>query len=80
MTEMIEDTIQEMTIEWATYLLDEPDVTLEDNFVDCGGHSILALRMNRLAKEQWGTEYNLAVLLESDLAAAADDLASRLAR
>ncbi|MFE2276705.1 phosphopantetheine-binding protein [Streptomyces sp. NPDC059454] len=80
MTTASKEEVQRMTVEWAVALLDDPDVTPEDNFIDLGGHSVLALRMNRLAKERWGVEYDLMVLLESDLAAAADDMASRLTR
>ncbi|GAA2777089.1 phosphopantetheine-binding protein [Saccharopolyspora taberi] len=71
--------IEQLTVEWAAQLLDDSDVTPQDNFIDLGGHSILALRMNRYAKERLGAEYNLMVLFESDLAAAAEELASRVA-
>ncbi|WP_017539644.1 phosphopantetheine-binding protein [Nocardiopsis halophila] len=70
--------IRDLTVEWAARMLDAPDAEPEDNFVDLGGHSILALRMCRFAKERFGEEYDLMVLFESDLATAAADLAARV--
>lgn len=69
--------IQELTVQWAAKVLEEPDVTPQDNFLDLGGHSILALRMSRYAKDRLGVEYDLMVLFEADLATAARDLAAR---
>jgi aryl carrier-like protein len=72
-------TVQQLTVEWAAQVLDEPDVAPEDNFLDLGGHSILALRLCRRAKERFGAEYDLMVLFEEDLATAAAELAARIA-
>ncbi len=69
--------IQELTVQWAAKVLEEPDVTPQDNFLDLGGHSILALRMSRYAKDRLGVDYDLMVLFEADLATAARDLAAR---
>ncbi|GGK76248.1 acyl carrier protein [Streptomyces flaveus] len=72
--------IQRLTIEWVAEILDEPDVSPDDNFLDLGGHSVLALRLGKYAKERFGADYDLMVLFEKDLAAAAADLASRVIR
>ena len=71
--------IEQLTIEWVSEILDEPDVSPQDNFVDLGGHSVLALRLSRHAKERFGAGYDVMVLFEKDLASAAAELASRVA-
>lgn len=69
--------VEDLTLQWVRELLDEPDVTAEDNFLDLGGHSVLAVRLTRRAKERFGSDYDLMVLFEQDLATAAADLAAR---
>ncbi|MGY3678368.1 acyl carrier protein [Streptomyces sp. TE33382] len=69
--------ILRLTVAWTATLLEESDVSPQDNFLDLGGHSLLALRLSRYAKERFGAEYDLMILFESDLAAAAADLAAR---
>jgi hypothetical protein len=70
--------IQDLTIQWVSELLDEPDVQPEDNFIDLGGHSILGVRLSRRAKEHFGHDYDLMILFEKDLSTAAAELASRV--
>ncbi|MBB2911044.1 hypothetical protein FHS43_002309 [Streptosporangium becharense] len=70
--------VQRLTVEWTARVLGEPEVSPRDNFLDLGGHSILALRLCRYAKERLGAEYDLMVLFEEDLASAAAELASRV--
>jgi aryl carrier-like protein len=71
--------VERLTVEWAAMVLEDPDVAPEDNFLDLGGHSILALRLCRRAKERFGAEYDLMILFETDLATAAADLTARTA-
>ncbi|MEV8309815.1 phosphopantetheine-binding protein [Streptomyces flavidovirens] len=76
-----EDTVAEverLTLSWVEEILDEPDVTLADNFLDLGGHSVLAVRLSKQARQHLGAEYDLMVLFEKDLGSAAADLASRV--
>lgn len=71
--------VQRLTLEWVAELLEEPGVTPEDNFLDLGGHSMLALELGERAKERFGADYDLQCLFQDDLAAAAADLAARSA-
>jgi hypothetical protein len=70
--------VQRLTVEWVAEMLGEPELSAQDNFIDLGGHSILALRLCQYAKEQFGEEYDLMLLFEQDLATAAAELASRV--
>lgn len=79
MSRTIHEEVRDATMKWAAEILMEPELSLSDNFLELGGHSILALRMCSKAKEQFGTEYDMLVLFESDLAGAAQDLADRIA-
>ncbi|MDT6985772.1 phosphopantetheine-binding protein [Streptomyces lusitanus] len=72
------DVVQKLTLQWVSEILDEPDVTPEDNFIDLGGHSILAVRLTRKAMDLLGADYDLMILFEEDLATAAAELASRV--
>ena len=76
-TEQIAE-VQKLTLQWVSELLDEPDVKPEDNFIDLGGHSILAVRLSREAKEHFGADFDLMVLFEKDLTSASTELASRV--
>ncbi|SDQ98162.1 acyl carrier protein [Actinopolyspora saharensis] len=73
------EEIKRITVQWAAEILEEPEMTAQDNFLDLGGHSILALRLCRYAAERFGVEYDIMTLFEQDLAAAAEDLATKIA-
>ncbi|MGW1836838.1 phosphopantetheine-binding protein [Streptomyces sp. NPDC002067] len=72
------EEIRQDTLEWVSELLEEPAKS-EDNFLDLGGHSMLALQLSGRAKEKYGAEYDIKTLFESTLEKAAADLASRAA-
>ncbi len=73
------EQIQQLPLQWAAELLEEPEVLPEDNFLELGGHSMLALQMAERAKERFGAEYDLVLLFEKDFAATAAELAHRIA-
>ncbi|MTE19605.1 acyl carrier protein [Streptomyces sp. TRM43335] len=75
----LKESVQRATVEWVAELLEDPEVGAEDNFLDLGGHSMLALQLGNLAKERFGQDYDLRVLFEGTLADAAADLAARAA-
>ncbi|MGW3038448.1 acyl carrier protein [Kitasatospora sp. NPDC001159] len=54
---------QELVLSWAAEILEEP-VTAEDNFLDLGGHSALALELGNRIKERFGVELDIEVLFE----------------
>ncbi|MET9428569.1 MULTISPECIES: phosphopantetheine-binding protein [unclassified Streptomyces] len=70
--------VQKATLGWVSELLEDPAVGAEDNFLDLGGHSMLALQLNQQAKERFGAEYDIQTLFEGTLAEAATELAGRL--
>ncbi|MFJ3927276.1 phosphopantetheine-binding protein [Streptomyces sp. NPDC090022] len=72
------EEIRRATLEWVADLLEEPEIALEDTFLELGGHSALALQLGEYARERFGDEYDLMILFERTLAEAADDLAWRL--
>jgi acyl carrier protein len=71
------DEAQQLTLEWVAELLEEPDARLEDNFLDLGGHSMLALQLSQRAKERYGVEFDMKVLFEKSVAEAAAELVAR---
>jgi hypothetical protein len=66
------------TVSWVADMLDEPQASAADNFLDLGGHSMLALQLSRRAEENFGLGYDMRVLFEESLAATAADLAARM--
>ncbi|MEX2972758.1 phosphopantetheine-binding protein [Streptomyces sp. C184] len=71
---------QRLTLEWVTELLEEPQARAEDNFLDLGGHSMLALQLSQRAKERFGVEYDIKILFEGSIAEAGTDVAARASR
>jgi acyl carrier protein len=71
------EEVQRLTLEWVAELLEEPEVRPEDNFLDLGGHSMLALQLSQRAKDKFGAEYDIKVLFEGSIAEAGADLAAR---
>lgn len=79
MSEMTEakpvlDETQGLILTWATELLEEP-ATAEDNFLDLGGHSALALELSDRIKERFGAEVDIQVLFEQSLGEVASEVA-----
>ncbi|MEU1805963.1 acyl carrier protein [Streptomyces sp. NPDC019937] len=74
------EEVQQLTLEWVAELLEEPQARPEDNFLDLGGHSMLALQLSQRAKKHFGAEYDIKVLFEGSVAEAAADLAARVAQ
>jgi hypothetical protein len=66
------------TVSWVADILEEPQAREADNFLDLGGHSMLALQLSRRAEENFGVGYDMRVLFEESLAATAADLAERM--
>jgi len=48
---------------WAE-LLRLPEIGIDDNFFDLGGHSLLVFRFNSAAREEFGVEIPVRVLFE----------------
>ncbi len=71
------DEVVRRTVSWAAELLEDPDVTAADNFLDLGGHSMLALELSRLVEKHFGAELDMELVFERSLGAAAADAARR---
>ncbi|OKI00996.1 hypothetical protein A6A06_19170 [Streptomyces sp. CB02923] len=88
MSETLSDTpeaksveeVEQATLKWVSELLEEPQARLEDNFLDLGGHSMLALQLSQRAKAEFGAEYDIKVLFEESIADVAADLSVRTRR
>ncbi|MEV6669118.1 phosphopantetheine-binding protein [Streptomyces sp. NPDC051162] len=64
-------------VTWIVDLLEEPEAGAQDNFLDLGGHSMLALQLNERVKERFGAELDIQVLFESSIGEAVAELLSR---
>ncbi|WP_318205652.1 phosphopantetheine-binding protein [Streptomyces sp. SCL15-4] len=71
------EEVQQLTLEWVAELLEDPQAGPDDNFLDLGGHSMLALQLSQRAKDRFGAEYDIKVLFEGSIAEAGADLAAR---
>ena len=70
--------ITDTTLEWAREFLEDPDVTAADNFLELGGHSMIAIELSARAEARFGAPYDMQVLFQKTLGDAAADLAARL--
>jgi acyl carrier protein len=70
------EEVERQVVGWVTEMMGE-DVSAEDNFLDVGGHSMLALELNRKTQDEYGAEFDLKVLFESSLSEATADLVQR---
>ncbi len=62
---------------WVAELIGEKNITAEDNFLDLGGHSMLALELNAKARERFGAEFDMEILFERSLGDATADVVRR---
>ncbi|MER0245213.1 phosphopantetheine-binding protein [Streptomyces sp. HSW2009] len=74
--DLLPETVEKQILDWATDLLEE-QVSNDDNFLDLGGHSALALDLNGRIKESYGVDLDLQLLFENSLGDVAADVARR---
>lgn len=70
------EQVTQTVVKWVAEVLEDPNVRAEDNFLDLGGHSMLALELNKNASDEFGTEFDMRILFEGTLREAAADLVS----
>ena len=56
-------------------ILGEPSLELRDNFLDVGGHSLLAIELSDRVDERFGKELSMRRLYEERLQDVVDDMA-----
>ncbi|MFF4139611.1 acyl carrier protein [Streptomyces mirabilis] len=69
--------VERMVVEWAAEILEEP-ASAQDNFLDLGGHSMLAADLNQRVLDTFGAELDLQLLFEKSIGEAADSIVSHL--
>jgi acyl carrier protein len=77
--EALQGDVRHLLLQWVGELLGDPQVRLEDNFLDLGGHSMLAVELSRRAQERLGAPCDMRVLFESSLSQVADQLSAEMA-
>jgi acyl carrier protein len=68
---------ERVVVSWVAEILEDDNVTPDDNFLDLGGHSMLALELSRKSQERFGAEFNIQVLFENSLGEATADVLRR---
>ncbi|WP_405947609.1 phosphopantetheine-binding protein [Streptomyces prunicolor] len=69
--------VERMVVEWAAQILEEP-ASAQDNFLDLGGHSMLAAELNQRVFDTFGAELDLQLLFEKSIGEAAGSIVSHL--
>ncbi|MGW2089069.1 acyl carrier protein [Streptomyces sp. NPDC001880] len=67
--------LERKVIEWATEILEEP-ATPQDNFLDLGGHSMLAVQLNQRISDEFGAELDMQILFERSIGEAVASIPS----
>lgn len=62
--------LESQVIAWLRQELDDDSITGEDNFLDVGGHSMLAAELNGWLGDQRGVQLDIRRLFEDSLAKA----------
>jgi acyl carrier protein len=70
------EEIEQLVLTWSAQLLEEK-VSGDDNFLDLGGHSALALDLISRIKERFEVDLDLQLLFEHSFSEVAADLAQR---
>jgi acyl carrier protein len=70
------DAVSKDVVAWVADVLEEPGTSSESNFLDLGGHSMLALELNSYATEKYGVEIDMQTLFEETLGEVAEKLVS----
>ncbi|WP_258044253.1 phosphopantetheine-binding protein [Streptomyces sp. SM11] len=71
--------LQKLIVDWVGESIENPDVSLGDNFLDLGGHSLLAMNLNTRVQQHFGRELDVKVLFEESLGSAIAELHTRMA-
>jgi aryl carrier-like protein len=66
-----------LAVTWVGELLEESDLSAQDNFLDLGGHSVLALELGERVKENLGVELDMQILFERSIGEAIADAVTR---
>ncbi len=68
---------KELAVAWVGEVLEESGVSAEDNFLDLGGHSVLALELSGRVKERFGVDLDIQILFENSIGEAFADAMNR---
>ncbi|MEU6687696.1 phosphopantetheine-binding protein [Streptomyces sp. NPDC046832] len=74
MTQNPNAEVEQLILDWSSELLEE-QVNGTDNFLDMGGHSVLALDLIARIKERFGVDVDLQLLFEHTFSEVAADVA-----
>lgn len=59
--------IEASTIAWLGRALDDDTISADDNFLELGGHSLMAMDLNLWLNETYGLELDVRMLFEDAL-------------
>jgi len=66
-----------LAVTWVGEVLEESDLSARDNFLDLGGHSVLALELSERVREELGVELDMQILFERSIGEAIADAVTR---
>ncbi|MGA8114941.1 MAG: phosphopantetheine-binding protein [Actinocatenispora sp.] len=59
--------LEARTLAWLREALEDPSISTDDNFLEIGGHSLMAMDLNAWLKETSGVEVDMRQLFEDSL-------------
>lgn len=65
------ESLEESLVDWCRRLMKDPDIRADDNFLDIGGHSLMAAQLVSLALIHHGAQLDIRQLFTKSLAEAA---------
>ena len=72
------DEMQEAVLKWVAEFLEVDEVSPADNFLDLGGHSLIAMQLNAQVRLRFGDALDIKELFEEHIGDAVAELHSRV--
>ncbi|MGV9314516.1 phosphopantetheine-binding protein [Streptomyces sp. NPDC003691] len=72
------EELQKLLVDWVGEFLEAPDASLTDNFLDLGGHSLIAMNINARVQQHFGHELDVQTLFEESIGEAVTELHTRM--
>jgi len=67
MRQQLEESVTASIVRWLRILLEDEEIDANDNFLDIGGYSMLAVELNSLLVEAYKVELDIKLLYENSL-------------
>jgi len=69
---------ESLVLTWFAEELEEPQIQAEDNFLDLGGHSMLAVALDKRARDRFDAGFDMSLLFQGTVGETINELFGRI--